>query len=712
MDHIKGHLGTIRERLCMWHTGVCGKNTPFVRALALQSNSRDCCPAPDMALQKPIFIIILFSWGVLVHRHWYDWLRETCTCESIRIRIGQAVFPRTGIHWPGKGEPQKGSAQKVTFKSLKSDLKVTQKWLLSDIMVGSPFTAPLFLASEGCLHFRLAAKAVRWHSVITPLQTPVESRPRLQPRALRDGGRDFGAPYYIHIYIYIYIFMYTHNINTTLDCEENKTPSAEAAAAEEGLDRLVAATQLTWWCRRGGSATRLMWSQDLCTYIYIYIYITTYMCVCMCIYIYIYICICICIYIYIYIYVYIYICIYIYIYIYTYICIYIYVYICICIYIYIYIYIFGRERALRLSISIGSERPGGAWPRSPGSPVSLSMGCRSFSPALARAHSVREPVGSSRVYVFHCLYYQTHQLVLGRSFICFKFTFCPKPCLDQATESQVLLCGLAVFALRPRFRALQAVLVPFDRQVVESAAAADFSSSSRSRAWSYRCRRNTRANTSFDTSKSLACESGVVFPFHLALPLGRSKPPAPWFCLRGELSWFCWGRVDERWHCYGRFSKFHRAFLGRDPGSLKSDIVSKKHPQWICSDLRLSNWKFEDWNYGNRVYDVFRGLGCFWRPCGPNAQPLDTEGRGYIYIYIYFCIYIYIYTHTYIHTYIHPRQPHPSMSAPSVWIRFSNSKPRKTCYRCLDTCKHAKQLKTVSLARKRNITYVIAVSVL
>ena len=40
---------------------------------------------------------------------------------------------------------------------------------------------------------------------------------------------------------------------------------------------------------------------------------------------------------------------------------------------------------------------------------------------------------------------------------------------------------------------------------------------------------------------------------------------------------------------YGRFPKFHRAFLGRDPGTLKSDFVSKKHPQLICSDLRLSN---------------------------------------------------------------------------------------------------------------------------
>ena len=42
------------------------------------------------------------------------------------------------------------------------------------------------------------------------------------------------------------------------------------------------------------------------------------------------------------------------------------------------------------------------------------------------------------------------------------------------------------------------------------------------------------------------------------------------------------------WH-YGRFPKFDRVCLGRDPGTLKSDIVSKKHPQLICSDLRLSN---------------------------------------------------------------------------------------------------------------------------
>ena len=36
-------------------------------------------------------------------------------------------------------------------------------------------------------------------------------------------------------------------------------------------------------------------------------------------------------------------------------------------------------------------------------------------------------------------------------------------------------------------------------------------------------------------------------------------------------------------------SEMSSCFLGRDPGTLKSDIVSKKHPQLICSDLRLSN---------------------------------------------------------------------------------------------------------------------------
>ena len=39
----------------------------------------------------------------------------------------------------------------------------------------------------------------------------------------------------------------------------------------------------------------------------------------------------------------------------------------------------------------------------------------------------------------------------------------------------------------------------------------------------------------------------------------------------------------------GRFPKFHRVSFDRDPGTLRSDIVSNKHPQLNCSDLRLSN---------------------------------------------------------------------------------------------------------------------------
>ena len=70
---------------------------------------------------------------------------------------------------------------------------------------------------------------------------------------------------------------------------------------------------------------------------------------------------------------------------------------------------------------------------------------------------------------------------------------------------------------------------------------------------------------------------------------------------------------------YGRFPKFHRVFLGRDPGTLKSDIASKKHPQ-VYGNINNSN----------------------------NTNSLQV----YIYIYIYVCIILYIiYIYTYIHTY-------------------------------------------------------------
>ena len=47
--------------------------------------------------------------------------------------------------------------------------------------------------------------------------------------------------------------------------------------------------------------------------------------------------------------------------------------------------------------------------------------------------------------------------------------------------------------------------------------------------------------------------------------------------------------MNVTWAYYGRFPKCHSVFWGRESGTLKSDIVSKKHPHWICSDLRLSN---------------------------------------------------------------------------------------------------------------------------
>ena len=45
-------------------TVVCEQNTLFAWALALRSFSRNCFPAPDLALRKPIFLIVFFSGGV------------------------------------------------------------------------------------------------------------------------------------------------------------------------------------------------------------------------------------------------------------------------------------------------------------------------------------------------------------------------------------------------------------------------------------------------------------------------------------------------------------------------------------------------------------------------------------------------------------------------------------------------------------------------
>ena len=94
---------------------------------------------------------------------------------------------------------------------------------------------------------------------------------------------------------------------------------------------------------------------------------------------------------------------------------------------------------------------------------------------------------------------------------------------------------------------------------------------------------------------------------------------------------------------YGRFPKCHRVFLGRDAGTLKSDIVSKKqHPQSICPDLRLSNWKFEDWHYGNRPYDYY----CLEAArCNSHQRGVQWK-QGVVIYYVmltYYIVYYYYY---------------------------------------------------------------------
>ena len=92
-------------------------------------------------------------------------------------------------------------------------------------------------------------------------------------------------------------------------------------------------------------------------------------------------------------------------------------------------------------------------------------------------------------------------------------------------------------------------------------------------------------------------------------------------------------------------SEISSCFLGRDPGTLKSDIVSKRHPQLICSDLKLSNWKFEDWNYGNRPYLLQKvGNSCIANGGLRLHRLLELKDiHIYIYVCIYTCVYIYIY---------------------------------------------------------------------
>ena len=50
---------------------VCEQTTPFVRALAMQSSSRNCSPAPDSVFLKLNCPRVFFSKGVFFHRYRY-----------------------------------------------------------------------------------------------------------------------------------------------------------------------------------------------------------------------------------------------------------------------------------------------------------------------------------------------------------------------------------------------------------------------------------------------------------------------------------------------------------------------------------------------------------------------------------------------------------------------------------------------------------------
>ena len=60
-----GVTGAFLSRTHIIHTGVCETNTPFVRALALQSGSGNRNPAQDLVFSKLIFQPVFLSGGAV-----------------------------------------------------------------------------------------------------------------------------------------------------------------------------------------------------------------------------------------------------------------------------------------------------------------------------------------------------------------------------------------------------------------------------------------------------------------------------------------------------------------------------------------------------------------------------------------------------------------------------------------------------------------------
>ena len=156
---------------------------------------------------------------------------------------------------------------------------------------------------------------------------------------------------------------------------------------------------------------------------------------------------------------------------------------------------------------------------------------------------------------------------------------------------------------------------------------------------------------------------------------------------------------------YGRFPRFHRVFLGRDPGTLKSDIVSTKTSTINLFGFetlklkirRLKLWKPTVWSFQQPTFALRQALLSFQQPrCTVHARQVllsfkqptfqaiathrwrfsctcsyavcftlnyDMQVVGMIvrppheqcvpYIYIYIYIYMYIRTHTHVCIYIY-----------------------------------------------------------
>ena len=105
----------------------------------------------------------------------------------------------------------------------------------------------------------------------------------------------------------------------------------------------------------------------------------------------------------------------------------------------------------------------------------------------------------------------------------------------------------------------------------------------------------------------------------------------------GELLAYCLSFV------YGRFPKFHRVFLGRDPGTLKSDIVSNK-----TSTINLFGFETQIENSKTEIMEPDR-----ISTLSARIMMIHSTYTYYnytymcVYTYIHMCIYIYIYRNRY-----------------------------------------------------------------